>query len=78
MTCVKSFHQAFQSSYPHLLEVGGEVLSLCDHRDVVVLSLPLGQQLEPAPGALSLPELRDTETGKMLREIRHDKKAKCF
>ena len=48
MTCVKRSHQAFQSSYPHLLEVGGEVLSLGDHRDVVVLALLLGQQLEPA------------------------------
>ena len=45
-----------------------DVLLLCDHRDVVVLALSLGQQLEPAPGALALSELGDTETGKMLRE----------
>ena len=40
--------QYFQSSYPHLLEVGGQILALGDHRDVVVLALLLGQQLEPA------------------------------
>ena len=44
---VESF-QYFRSSYPHLLEVGGQVLALGDHRDVVVLALLLGQQLEPA------------------------------
>ncbi len=44
---VKSSHY-FQSSYPHLLEVGGQILALGDHRDVVVLALLLGQQLEPA------------------------------
>ena len=43
-----------------------DVLLLGDHRDVVVLALALGQQLEPAPGPLALPELRDTETGKTL------------
>ena len=45
---VKISLKATQSSYPHLLEVGGEVLTLGDHGDVVVLALLLGQQLEPA------------------------------
>ena len=30
-----------KSSHPHLLEVGGEVLTLGDHRDVVVLAFLL-------------------------------------
>ena len=51
-----------------LPDVRLDVLLLGDHRDVVVLALSLGQQLEPAPGALALSELGDTETGKMLRE----------
>ena len=41
-----------------------DVLLLGDHGDVVVLALSLGQQLEPTPGPLALPELRHTETRK--------------
>ena len=35
------------ASYPHLLQVGGQVLALGYDGDVVVLTLLLGQQLEP-------------------------------
>ena len=44
---LKVFNKPCKSSYPHFLEVGGEVLALGDHWDVVVLTLLLGQKLEP-------------------------------
>ena len=39
-----------------------DVLLLGDDWDVVVLGLAVSQQLEPAPGALALAELRHAET----------------
>ena len=59
-TSKQGFIFSLLATHPVLLEVGGEVLALGGHGDVVVLALLLREQLEPAV-LRGLDHLRDAE-----------------